>query len=35
LKGNTEGVDPEEVVMVFVTSPSYVEVVERLMMDLK
>ena len=34
LKGNTE-CDPEEVVMVFGTSPTYAEVVERVRNDLK
>ena len=34
LKGNTE-CDPEEVVMVFGTSPTYAEVVEKVRNDLK
>jgi hypothetical protein len=33
-KGNAECVDPEDVVMAFFTIPSYVEVVERMRMDL-
>ena len=35
LKGNADCVDIEEVVMVFVTTPTYVEVVKRVRMDLK
>jgi hypothetical protein len=35
LKGNAECVDPKEVVMVFTTSPTYAEVVERIRFDLK
>jgi hypothetical protein len=35
LKGNVDCVDPDEVVMVFATSPTYAEVLERVMMDLK
>ena len=35
LKGNVDCVDNEEVVMVFVTTPTYVEVVKRVRMDLK
>jgi hypothetical protein len=35
LKGNVDCVDPDEVVMVFSTSSTYAEVVERVVMDLK
>jgi hypothetical protein len=35
LKGNVECVDPEEVFMVFITSPTYADVVERIRFDLK
>jgi hypothetical protein len=35
LKGNVDCIVPDEVVMVFVNSPTNVEVVERVMMDLK
>jgi hypothetical protein len=35
LKSNVDSVDPNEVVMVFATSPTFAEVIERVMMDLR